>query len=80
VGKNLTDHLFVANTWRVKDGAETFEEGFRNQTLMKEFLREWEGGERGRGPYGAGTFNKAGWFRVPDESLFGGIPEPDSAF
>ena len=61
----------------MKDGAETFEEGFRNETLMREFLREWkEGGERGRGPYGAGTFNQAGWFRVQDESLFGGIPDP----
>ena len=77
VGKNLTDHVFVANMWRVKDGAETFEEEIRNQTLMKELLREWEeGGERGRGPYAVGPFNQAGWFRVPDESLFGGIPDP----
>ena len=70
--------LLVANTWRVsKDGAETFEGGFRNETLMEKFFREWkEGGKRGRGPYGAGTFNQAGWFRVPDESLFGGIPDP----
>ena len=77
VGKNLTDHVFVANTWRVKDGAETFEEGLRNDTLMREYLKEWEeGGEGGRGPYGAGTFNQAGRFRVPDESLFGGISDP----
>ncbi|KAG6827853.1 hypothetical protein H0H92_010243 [Tricholoma furcatifolium] len=65
VGQNLTDHAFVANTWLV-NSTDTFETALRNATLMEEQTQEWI--ERHQGPYAAGTFNEAGWLRLPPDA------------
>ncbi|RDB14775.1 Pyranose dehydrogenase 3 [Hypsizygus marmoreus] len=63
VGQNLTDHPFVANTWRV-NSTDTFETAIRNATIAEEQERLWN--EMRMGPYAASTFNVAGWLRVPE--------------
>ncbi|KAG5718237.1 hypothetical protein E4T56_gene1595 [Termitomyces sp. T112] len=76
VGQNLTDHPFVANTWLV-NSTDTFETALRNVTLMEEQIRQWN--ETHMGPYSAGTFNIAGWLRLPDNStIFKKFQDPSA--
>ncbi|KAG6896689.1 hypothetical protein C0992_006681 [Termitomyces sp. T32_za158] len=76
VGKNLTDHAFVANTWLV-NSTDTFETVLRNATLMEEQTREWNATHMG--PYAAGTFNTAGWLRLPANStIFKEFKDPSA--
>ena len=76
VGRNLTDHPFVGNTWLV-NSTDTFETAFQNATLMAEQIRRWN--ETRTGPYAAFTFNILGWLRVPDNaSIFQRFSDPSA--
>ncbi|GLB38730.1 putative aryl-alcohol oxidase [Lyophyllum shimeji] len=76
VGKNFTDHPFVANTWLV-NSTDTFETALRNETLMEQQIKQWN--ESHTGPYAAATFATAGWLRVPDNStIFQQFEDPSA--
>jgi len=76
VGKNFTDHPFVANTWTV-NSTDTFETVVRNATLAEEQVQRWN--ETRTGPYAAATFSTAGWLRVPDNStIFQQFKDPSA--
>ncbi|KAE9395911.1 aryl-alcohol oxidase-like protein [Gymnopus androsaceus JB14] len=63
VGKNLTDHLFVSNTWLV-NSTETFERFTRNATKLAELVEEWNNSRTG--PLVNHISNQLAWLRLPD--------------
>ncbi|GLB40801.1 putative aryl-alcohol oxidase [Lyophyllum shimeji] len=74
VGKNLSDHPFVVNQW-VVNSTNTFETINRNATVAARDLQQWS--ETKMGPLVDGTFNHAGWIRVPRSAgIFGGLLDP----
>lgn len=76
VGQNLSDHPFLGNTWTVNSD-DTFETLTRNDTLEGEELKQWM--EFRRGPLAEGTFNHAGWLRLPqNSSIFKQSPDPSA--
>lgn len=76
VGQNLSDHPYAGNTWFV-NSTDTFEAANRNATLAAEQFQRWEATHTG--PLADGTFNQAGWVRVPANStIFQQFPDPSS--
>jgi len=76
VGRNLSDHPFVVNQWLV-NSTTTFESFNRNATLQALDLQQWM--DTKTGLLVDGTFNHAGWIRVPKEAnIFNKIPDPSA--
>ena len=61
VGKNMTDHIFLANPWRVNDH-ETFESHLAPDVLPQE-IQEWN--RTHQGPLSWGILNHMAWMRLP---------------
>ncbi|KAE9395797.1 aryl-alcohol oxidase-like protein [Gymnopus androsaceus JB14] len=63
VGKNLTDHPIVANSWLV-NSTETFDEFTRNATKISELVEEWNNSRTG--PLVDAPARQLAWLRLPD--------------
>ncbi|KAE9395796.1 aryl-alcohol oxidase-like protein [Gymnopus androsaceus JB14] len=63
VGKNLTDHPIVGNTWLV-NSTETYERFTRNATKLAELVEEWNNSRTG--PLVDTVVNQLAWLRLPD--------------
>ncbi|KAG6809504.1 hypothetical protein H0H92_015992 [Tricholoma furcatifolium] len=73
VGKNLSDHPFLLNTWLV-NANDTFEQ-FRNATLAEEALRQWN--DTRTGAFTVSLSNQLGWKRLPhNSSIFEKFQDP----
>ncbi|KAJ7149767.1 aryl-alcohol oxidase [Mycena crocata] len=66
VGRNLSDHPFLANVWYV-NSTETFDSITRNATVAAEALATWQ--ETQRGPLVNSPLAHLIWARVPDNSF-----------
>ncbi|KAL0954147.1 hypothetical protein HGRIS_005284 [Hohenbuehelia grisea] len=74
VGKNLTEHVQVANVWRV-NSTDTVDSVLRNSTLLAELMDQWN--RTHTGSFAAGYGNLIGFFRLPDNStIFREVPDP----
>ncbi|KAG1842904.1 aryl-alcohol oxidase-like protein [Suillus tomentosus] len=76
VGKNLSDHPFLANHWLV-NSTSTFEKVGRNATLTADLLAQWNA--TGTGLFSDPGANQIGWKRLPsNSSIFQQYPDPSA--
>ncbi|KAG6810812.1 hypothetical protein H0H92_010202 [Tricholoma furcatifolium] len=76
VGKNLSDHPFILNSWLVK-ATDTFEQFARNTTLAEEALLQWN--QTRTGPFTVPPNNQLGWIRLPSNlSIFQQFHDPSA--
>ena len=61
VGKNMTDHVFLGNPWRV-DNNETFDSHLTPDVLPQE-IQKWN--RTHQGPLSWGISNQMAWMRLP---------------
>lgn len=47
VGKNLSDHLLIANNWHVKGQGKTYDEINRNASLTNDLIAQWKASHKG---------------------------------
>ncbi|KAL0954179.1 hypothetical protein HGRIS_005310 [Hohenbuehelia grisea] len=76
VGRNLSDHPLLTNAFTVK-GNGSFDELFRDQTLMDAALGQWNANRTG--PLVSGVASQLGWLRLPNNaSIFKDFEDPAS--
>ncbi|KAG2107386.1 aryl-alcohol oxidase-like protein [Suillus discolor] len=76
VGKNLSDHPFLANHWLV-NSTSTLEKVARNATLAADLLAQWNA--TGTGLFSDPGANQIGWKRLPsNSSIFQQYPDPSA--
>ncbi|KAG1801876.1 aryl-alcohol oxidase-like protein [Suillus variegatus] len=76
VGKNLSDHPFLANHWLV-NSTSMFEKVSRNATLTADLLAQWNA--TGTGLFSDPGANQISWKRLPsNSSIFQQYPDPSA--
>lgn len=76
VGRNLSDHAFLANHWLV-NSTSTFEAVGRNASLAADLLAQWN--TTGTGLFSDPGANQIGWMRLPsNSSIFQQYPDPSA--
>lgn len=77
VGKNMSDHPGLFNSWSVNATMPTDEDFFRNATLFEEAYRQWN--RTHSGILGDPAATHLGWFRLPNNSsIFSKVGDPAS--
>ncbi|RDB25991.1 Pyranose dehydrogenase 1 [Hypsizygus marmoreus] len=76
VGKNMSDHALLVNSWFVNSNC-TFEAAARNATLEQEELQQWNTTETG--PLVATVIDHLAFLRLPkNASIFKRFPDPSA--
>ncbi|KAF5355487.1 hypothetical protein D9758_006351 [Tetrapyrgos nigripes] len=74
VGQNLTEHPLLPSAWQVK-ATDTWDDLFRNETLLEETLLEWS--QTKSGVFTHPPLSFLGWLRLPDNSsIFETVEDP----
>lgn len=76
VGRNLSDHPLLPNSWFV-NSTDTFEDVEHNASLATSFFEEWN--KTQTGPFVDTLLDHLAWLRLPDNSsIFERYPDPAS--
>ena len=63
VGKNLTDHVQLANAWRVNNNETT--QSFLNPAVLPQEIQQWN--QTRQGPLSWGLLSQMAWMRHPED-------------